>query len=115
MTDLLLSVHKSSKNCSVPKEKVKMKSLVFVRELAGSFNGSVVKNPPANARDSGDMSSISGWGISPREGNGSPIQYSCLENSMDRGAWWAIVHGGLIDSDTTEHARISMHVPIHSE
>ena len=45
MTDLLLSVHKSSKNCSVPKEKVKMKSLVFVRELAGSFNGSVVKNP----------------------------------------------------------------------
>ena len=35
----------------------------------------------------------SGWGISPGEGNGNPLQYSGLENSMDRGAWWAIVHG----------------------
>ena len=52
--------------------------------------GSVVKNVPANA---GDIYTIPGWGRSPGEGNGSPFQYSCPENSMDRGAWWAIVHG----------------------
>ena len=51
--------------------------------------GSVVKNPPANA---GDMGSIPGSGRSPEVGNGNPLQYSCLENSKDRGAWWAIVH-----------------------
>ena len=41
----------------------------------------------------GDPGSIPGWGRSPGEGNGHPLQYSCLENSMDRGAWRAIVHG----------------------
>ena len=46
--------------------------------------GSVVKNPPANA---GDTGSIPGSGRYPREGNGSPLQYSCLENPMDRGPW----------------------------
>jgi len=51
---------------------------------------SAVKNPPANA---GDLSSISRSGKSPGEGNGNPLQYSCLENSMDRGAWRAAVHG----------------------
>jgi len=53
----------------------------------------VIKNPPANARDSGDLGSIPGLGSSPGEGNGYPLQYSCLENPMDRGAWWATVHG----------------------
>ena len=48
----------------------------------------VVKNLPANVGDSG---SIPGSGRSPGEGNGKPLQYSCLENSMDRGPWWAIV------------------------
>ena len=52
--------------------------------------GSVVKNLSANAADTG---SISGWGRSPGEGNGNPLQYSCLENSVDTGAWWDIVHG----------------------
>ena len=52
--------------------------------------GSVVKNPPANPRD---VSSIPELGGSPGGGNGNPFQYSCLENSMDRGAWWATVHG----------------------
>ena len=51
---------------------------------------SMVKNPPANA---GVVGSIPGLGRSPREGNGNPLQYSCLENSMGRGAWWAIVYG----------------------
>ena len=45
------------------------------------------------ARYAGDLGSVPGSGRSPGEGNGSPLQYSCLENSMDRGAWWATVHG----------------------
>ena len=53
----------------------------------------VVKNPPANAGDQRDVGSNPGSGRSPGEGNGNPLQYSCLENPMDRGAWWATVHG----------------------
>ena len=56
----------------------------------GFPGGAEVKNPPANVGDSG---LIPGSGRSPRVGNGNPLQYSCLENSMDRGAWQAIVHG----------------------
>ena len=52
----------------------------------------MVKNPPANAGDIRDMSSIPGLGRSPRGVYGNPLWYSCLENPMDRGAWWAIVH-----------------------
>ena len=52
----------------------------------------VVKIPPASAGDERDMCSIPGWGRSPGGGHGNPLQYSCLENSMDRGAWWATVH-----------------------
>ena len=52
-----------------------------------------VKNLPANARDAGDSNSIPGSGRSPGEGSGNPLQYSCLENPMDRGARWAIAHG----------------------
>ena len=53
----------------------------------------VVKNPPANAGDLRDMGWILGLGRSPGEGNSNPLQYSCLENPMDRGAWWDTVHG----------------------
>ena len=53
----------------------------------------MVKSPPASTRDSGDMGLIPGWETSPREGNGTPLQCSCLGNPMDRGAWWAIVSG----------------------
>ena len=52
----------------------------------------VVKNPPASAGDIRDMGSVPGSGRSPGEGNGSPLQDSCLGNPMDRGAWWATVH-----------------------
>ena len=52
--------------------------------------GSDGKESAPNARD---MGSIPGLGRSPGEGNGNPLQYSFLENSMDRGAWWATVHG----------------------
>ena len=53
----------------------------------------MVKNPLANAGDTGDMGLIPGSGRSPEEGHGTPFQRSCLENSKDRGAWWAAVHG----------------------
>ena len=53
----------------------------------------LVKNPPASAGASKDAGSIPGSGRSPGEGNGNPLQFSCLENPVDRGAWWAIVHG----------------------
>ena len=64
--------------------------------------GAVIKNPPANAGDSRDVSSIPGSGRSPGRGNGNPLQYSCLGNPKDRGAWWAAVHGVTKESDTTE-------------
>ena len=53
----------------------------------------VVKDPSTNAGDSREPGSISGSGRSPGEGNGYPLQYSCLQNPMDRGAWLATVHG----------------------
>ena len=59
----------------------------------GFHGNSVVKNPPANAGDAGDSGLIPGLGRSPGEGNGSPLQYSCLENPMDRGGWQVTVHG----------------------
>ena len=59
----------------------------------------VVKNVPANA---GDQGSIPESGRSPEVGNGNPLQHSCLENSMGRGAWWAAVHGA-----TKSHTQLS--------
>ena len=56
----------------------------------GFPGGSVVKNPPAKA---GDVGSIFDLGRSPGEGNGNLLQYSCLGNPVDRGAWWATIHG----------------------
>ena len=53
----------------------------------------MVKNPPADAGDTGDLGFIPGSGRSPGVGNGNPFQYVSLENSMDREAWWATVHG----------------------
>ena len=67
--------------------------------MEGFPSGLVVKNPPANA---GDSSSIPGSERSPGGGNGNPLQYSCLENPMDREAWRAIVHGVTKESDTTQ-------------
>ena len=65
----------------------------------GSPSSSDGKGSASNA---GDTSSIPGSGRYPREGNSNPFQYPCPENSMDRGAWWATVHGGRKESDTTE-------------
>ena len=60
--------------------------------FSGSTNG---KNLPANAGEIKDAGSITGLGRSPGEGNGNLLQYSCLGNSMDRGAWWTTVHSAV--------------------
>ena len=62
----------------------------LILRTGGFPGGSDVKVSACNA---GDLGSIPGWGRSPGEGNGNPLQYSCLENPMDGGAWWATVHG----------------------
>ena len=66
--------------------------------LQSFTGGAVVKNQPANA---GDSHLIPGSGRSPREGNGNLLQYSCLGNPMDRGAWWDTVHRVAKVSDMT--------------
>ena len=72
--------------------------LRVMRGQLGLLGGSVVKNPSPNA---GDAGLIPGSGISPGEGNGNPLQYSCLENPMDREAWWTTVHWVAKESDMT--------------
>ena len=72
--------------------------LVVLPTNKGFPGGPAVMNLPANA---GHTGSIPGSGRSPGEGNGYPLQYSCLGDPMDRGAWWATVHGVTKESDTT--------------
>ena len=66
---------------------------LHIRECWTSRVALVVKNPPANAGDVRDTGSIPGSGRSPGGGHGNPLQYSCLDSAMDRGAWRAMVHG----------------------
>ena len=67
-----------------------------------------VKNLPASAGNVRDVGLIPGWGRSPGGRNGTPLQYSCLEVSMDRGAWWATVHGAA----KIQTRRSTQHTPI---
>ena len=69
-----------------------------------------VKNLPASAADIRDVGSIPGLGRSPRGGNGNPLQYSCLGNSMDRGTWWATVHGDAKSQTLNTHAHSHTHI-----
>ena len=78
---------------------------IYARGFPGD---SVVKNPSDNPGDSGNVGSVPGVGRSPGEGNGKPLPYSRWENPMDRGAWWATVHG-VGKLDTTE--RLDTHTP----
>ena len=64
----------------------------LVRDTGHSQVAPVVANTPAKAGDIRDVGSVPGSGRSPGEGNGNPLQYSCLENPMDRGAWRVVVH-----------------------
>ena len=77
-------------------------------KIWGFPHGSVVNKPPANAKDAGEEGSIFGSRRSPGEGNGNPLQYSCLGNSMDRGSWQAIVHG-VVKSQTWLSAHTHTH------
>ena len=84
---------------------------VFVSWRA-SLVAQIVKNLPANAEDAGEVDLIPGLGRSLGEGNGYPLQYFCLENSMDRGACRATVHG-IAESDMTErlsHTHTHTHI-----
>ena len=71
----------------------------------------VAKNTPASAGDLRGVSSIPGLGRSPGGGHGNPLQYSCLENPMDRGDWWVVVHG--VTKSWTRLKQFSMHVGMH--
>ena len=73
----------------------------------GFLAGSVVKNPPASAGDTRDVGSIPGLGRSSAGENGNPLQYSCLENPMDRGACQAMVHR--VAKSQTQFKPLSMH------
>ena len=75
-------------------------------KITGFPGGTVVKNLPAN---SGDAGSIPGLERFPGRGNGNSSQYSCLKNSMDRGVWWATVHGLAKKSDMTEQLSTYTH------
>ena len=70
--------------------------------------GAVAKNLPANAGNARDEGSIPGSGKSPGEGNGNPLQYSCLENPMEGGAWQAPIHGV-----TKSWTRLNTHTHMH--
>ena len=70
----------------------------------------VVKNSPAHSGDTGDLGSIPGLGRPSGKKHGNPLQYSCLENPMDRGALWATAHG--VAKSQTWHARAKKH-PFH--
>ena len=70
----------------------------------------VVKDPPANAGDRRDTGSFLGWGRSPGGGQGNPLQHSCLENPMDRGAWQATVHR--VAKSQTRLKQLSMHIHV---
>ena len=79
-------------------QKMASDSVVPSKQM-GFPGGSEVKNPPANA---GELGSIPGSGRSPGEGNGNPLQYSCLGSPIDQGAWQATVHGVVEELDMTE-------------
>ena len=99
---------KSSRGSQYLPHKVVVKNkLDKSYKASGMYRGAsqvaiVVKNPSANAGDIKAVDSVPVWGRSAGERNGNPLQYSCLGNPMDRGAWWATVHGVAEESDMTE-------------
>ena len=84
-----------------------IENIPAIKKTTDFPGGTVVKNPPTNAGDGG---SVPGSGRSPGGGNGTPLQYSCLENSRDGGAWRAILPG-VTESDKTEQPSARAHTP----
>ena len=84
---------------------------MYIEDFPG---GALVKNLPAKAGDTRHAGSIPVSGKSPGGGNGNTLQYSCTENSMGRGAWWATAHGGYTESDCViEHTHTHTHTHTH--
>ena len=103
----LASMHSHPPPWPVPRSTpYALSTALLAADLPASQAVLVVKNPPANAGDAGTKGSIPGWGRVPGAGNGNPLQYSGLENPMDRGAWWA-THHGVAKGQT----RLSTHTP----
>ena len=87
--------------------------LKFMKVLIWGFPcGSVVKNPSTNAGDIRGTSSILGLGISPGRGHGNLLQYFCLENPMERGAWWATAHK--VAKSWTQLKQLSMYARVNT-
>ena len=84
--------------------------ILVTPKIGTSLMALVVKNPPANAGDIKDLGSIPGSGRSPGGRNGNPLKYSCLENTMDRGAWGASVHR--VAKSQTQLKQLSTHAPL---
>ena len=83
------------------KESDETEQLIHTHGLYGLPEWLKGKESVCNAGDTGDMGSVPGFRSFPGGEHGNPVQYSCLENPRDRGAWWAIIHG-VIESDMTE-------------
>ena len=100
---IYLKTVKSQENVDSKKSGVKLSSLLlYTRHFTGR---SVLKNLPANAADTGDGGSIPGLGRTPGVGNGNALHYACLENSMNKGAWWAAVYQW--GSQSVRHDRVT--------
>ena len=93
-----------------------VKILPFMKSMVNFIRASqvvlVVKNLPANVGDLRDAGSLPGLGRSPEGGHSNPLQCSCLVNPMDRGAWWATVHG--VAKSRTRLKQLSMHACTHT-
>ena len=79
--------------CAILKVYIACVSNVYIKNIYLTQVTLVLGNLPSSEGDARDTGSTPGSGRSPEVGNGNPLQYSCLENSMERGAWWATIHG----------------------
>ena len=96
---IVKQIHQNANSSVLNKSNKIYSYLKFIRGFQVTL---VVKNLPASAGDMRDMDSIPGSGRFPEGGNGNPFQYSCLENPMDRGAWWGYGPQGHKELDMTE-------------
>ena len=101
----------SPPHCSCPlppRAQFQTLQLISFSDMQASQAALVIKNLPVSAGDVKGRDSIPGAGRFPGAGNGNPLQYSCLKNTMDREAWWATVHG--VPKSRTRLKRLSRHI-----